>query len=64
MSLSLQRWNRDRVELLREAFALAWARTDQLFAIVAPARMLAQPIVWRHPIDRAQGRCSQALGHR
>jgi formylglycine-generating enzyme required for sulfatase activity len=50
MSLSLQRWNRDRVELLREAFALAWARTDQLFAIVAPARMLAQPIVWRHPI--------------
>jgi ergothioneine biosynthesis protein EgtB len=49
MSLPLQSRERDKVELFREKFAAAWARTDQLFAIVPPAAMLAQPIVWRHP---------------
>ena len=49
MALLVQRNSSDRVELFRERFAAAWARTDELFAIIPPAAMLAQPIVWRHP---------------
>ena len=49
MALSLQRNERDRVEVFREKFRAAWARTDQLFALVSAPAMLVQPIVWRHP---------------
>jgi ergothioneine biosynthesis protein EgtB len=40
---------RDKSALFRDKFAAAWARTDEIFAIVRPTAMLAQPIVWRHP---------------
>lgn len=50
MAPLVQRSERDKIELFREKFAAAWARTDELFAIVPPAAMLAQPIVWRHPV--------------
>lgn len=50
MALALQRNEHNKVRQFREQFAAAWARTDQLFAVVPPATMLAQPIIWRHPI--------------
>jgi ergothioneine biosynthesis protein EgtB len=49
MAPQLQPSERDNSELLREKFTAAWARTDELFAIVRHQAMLAQPIVWRHP---------------
>ena len=47
MALALQR--SEGKKEWREKFAAAWARSDELFAIVPPPAMLAQPIVWRHP---------------
>jgi ergothioneine biosynthesis protein EgtB len=49
VALVLQRRERNKVELFREKFGAAWARTDELLGIVPSAAMLAQPIVWRHP---------------
>lgn len=49
MAPLVQHSKRDKAELFREKFTAAWRRTDELFAIVSPAEMLAQPIVWRHP---------------
>lgn len=37
------------VGLLRERFVGAWARTDEIFAIVPTTEILSKPIVWRHP---------------
>lgn len=47
MALSLKR--DDQIERLRERFISAWARTDQIFAIVPGSELGAVPIVWRHP---------------
>jgi ergothioneine biosynthesis protein EgtB len=49
MVLSLQRRDQKNVELIREQFVAAWARTDEIFAIVSERDILARPIVWRHP---------------
>jgi ergothioneine biosynthesis protein EgtB len=49
MALSLKSRGPSAAEQLRERFAAAWARSDQLFAIVGDAQTLAKPIVWRHP---------------
>ncbi|HVO91428.1 MAG TPA: SUMF1/EgtB/PvdO family nonheme iron enzyme [Terriglobales bacterium] len=40
----------DKADLLRERYLAAWSRTDQIFAMVPSSAMLAQPIVWRHPL--------------
>lgn len=50
MTLGLARTPRAQVERLRQKFIAAWQRTDELFSMVSPATMLAQPIVWRHPL--------------
>ncbi len=50
MTSFLARKNHAQAEFLRQKFTAAWQRTDELFSIVAPAMMLAQPIVWRHPL--------------
>jgi ergothioneine biosynthesis protein EgtB len=49
MSLPLRRGGHGAVEVLREKFIAAWARTDEIFSIVPLPEMLAKPIVWRHP---------------
>jgi len=49
MARPLQRISFDKVKDLREKFFSAWARTDDIFAIVADSDLLATPIVWRHP---------------
>ena len=49
MALSLQRKDQKNAGLIREQFVAAWARTDEIFAIVAEQDILARPIVWRHP---------------
>src|SRR4249920_713683 len=49
MALSLKSRGPSAAEQLRERFAAAWARSDQLFAIVGDAQTLSKPIVWRHP---------------
>jgi ergothioneine biosynthesis protein EgtB len=49
MALSLS-WNEDYdAERLRARFIGAWTRSDEIFDIVGPEGMHAQPIVWRHP---------------
>ena len=30
-------------------FLSAWARSDELFGLIRDERLLAKPIVWRHP---------------
>ena len=49
MALSLQRRDQKNAGLIREQLVAAWARTDEIFAIVSAQNILAQPIVWRHP---------------
>jgi ergothioneine biosynthesis protein EgtB len=49
MTLPLRRSAHSKVELLREKLLSAWARSDEIFAILPPQEMLTQPIVWRHP---------------
>jgi ergothioneine biosynthesis protein EgtB len=49
MALPLRRAGQSAVELLREKFIAAWARTDEIFSIVPIPEMLAKPIIWRHP---------------
>lgn len=51
MARPLQRSSFDKVENLREKFFSAWARTDEIFAVVADSDLLATPIVWRHPFS-------------
>jgi ergothioneine biosynthesis protein EgtB len=41
--------DRHGVARLRQRFLGAWARSDEIFAIVGPEGMLSKPIVWRHP---------------
>lgn len=43
------REDRHGVARLRQRFLAAWARSDEIFAIVGPDGMLSKPIVWRHP---------------
>ena len=50
MALSLQRRDQKNAELIREQFVAAWARTDEIFAIVSEQDIFARPIVWRHPL--------------
>jgi formylglycine-generating enzyme required for sulfatase activity len=38
-----------KIENYSEKLVSAWARTDQIFAIVPNAQLNATPIVWRHP---------------
>jgi ergothioneine biosynthesis protein EgtB len=49
MAHPLQCSSSDKVEDLREKFVSAWARTDEIFAILADGGLSAAPIVWRHP---------------
>lgn len=49
MARPLRRRENDRAEIFRERFIAAWARTDQIFALVRDQELLAEPIVWRHP---------------
>src|SRR5688572_7374176 len=49
MALPLRRSSESGIDLLRDRFRAAWSRSDQIFAIVPSGRLLAQPIVWRHP---------------
>ena len=49
MALSLQRSVNGKIDDLRENFISAWARTDEIFAIVPRSEWAANPIVWRHP---------------
>jgi ergothioneine biosynthesis protein EgtB len=49
MARPLRRREYDRAEVFRERFVAAWARTDQIFALVSDPELLAKPIVWRHP---------------
>jgi len=49
MARPLRRSEHDKAEFLREKFVAAWARTDQIFALVRGQDLLDKPIVWRHP---------------
>lgn len=49
MSLPLKNSDQRAAEQLRERFIAAWARSDDLFALVGTNQTLTQPIVWRHP---------------
>src|SRR5688572_18990188 len=49
MALAIRRNEESSVELLRDRFTAAWARTDEVFAIVPTAELLTKPITWRHP---------------
>jgi ergothioneine biosynthesis protein EgtB len=49
MALPLRRFEPSKIELLRDRFIAAWARTDEVFAIIPPNGILSKPIVWRHP---------------
>src|SRR6266508_2823932 len=49
MALPLRRFEPSKIELLRDRFIAAWARTDEIFAIVPTTEVLSKPIVWRHP---------------
>jgi ergothioneine biosynthesis protein EgtB len=49
MALPLPRGGQSAERLFREKFVAAWARTDEIFNIIPTGKMLASPIVWRHP---------------
>lgn len=49
MALPLQRRVPSNIDDLRENFTAAWARTDEIFALISPSEWAATPIVWRHP---------------
>ncbi len=49
MARPLRRSEHDKAEFLRDNFVSAWARTDQIFALVRGQDLLDKPIVWRHP---------------
>ncbi|HEY7218608.1 MAG TPA: SUMF1/EgtB/PvdO family nonheme iron enzyme [Candidatus Binatia bacterium] len=49
MPRPVRRSERNKAEALREKFVSTWRRTDQIFALVRDPKLLAQPIVWRHP---------------
>ena len=49
MARPLRRSEHDKAEFLRDKFVAAWARTDQIFALVRGQDLLDKPIVWRHP---------------
>lgn len=49
MAFTLQRSVLSKIDDLRESFIAAWARTDEIFAIVPRHDWAASPIVWRHP---------------
>jgi ergothioneine biosynthesis protein EgtB len=49
MALPLRRFEPSKIEVLRDRFIAAWARTDEIFAIIPPSAILSKPIVWRHP---------------
>ena len=49
MTLPLRRSAHSKVELLREKLLSAWARSDEIFAILPAHEMPTRPIVWRHP---------------
>jgi ergothioneine biosynthesis protein EgtB len=49
MALPLQHGPATEIDGLRERFLSAWARTDEIFAIVPDSELAAVPIVWRHP---------------
>jgi ergothioneine biosynthesis protein EgtB len=49
MPLPLRRNVCTKIEEFAEKFNSAWARTDEIFAIVATNELAATPIVWRHP---------------
>jgi ergothioneine biosynthesis protein EgtB len=49
MALPLPRGGHGAERLFREKFVAAWARTDEIFNIIPTGKMLASPIVWRHP---------------
>ncbi|TMA91585.1 MAG: ergothioneine biosynthesis protein EgtB [Deltaproteobacteria bacterium] len=50
MALPLRRFEPSKIELLRDRFIAAWARTDEIFALVPTTEILSKPIVWRHPV--------------
>jgi ergothioneine biosynthesis protein EgtB len=49
MALPLRRGSRRALTLLQERLNRAWARSDEILAIVPQREMHARPIVWRHP---------------
>jgi ergothioneine biosynthesis protein EgtB len=49
MALPLKRGSGAEIDELRERLLSAWARTDEIFAIVPDSELSAAPIVWRHP---------------
>jgi ergothioneine biosynthesis protein EgtB len=49
MARPLRRSEHDKADFLREKFVSAWARTDQIFALIRGQELLDKPIVWRHP---------------
>jgi ergothioneine biosynthesis protein EgtB len=49
MALPLRQDGQSAVEYLREKYAAAWARSDEIFKILPASEIYAKPIVWRHP---------------
>ena len=49
MALPLRRSVLSKIDDRREKFISAWARTDEIFAILPSTELAASPIVWRHP---------------
>jgi len=49
MALPLKRSGANAAEQLRQRLHAAWARSDEIFAIVGSGQTSTQPIVWRHP---------------
>jgi len=49
MALPLERSGASAAERLRGRLHAAWARSDEIFALVGRGQTLTQPIVWRHP---------------
>lgn len=49
MTLLSQRRALSSGDEVREKLIAAWARTDEIFAILPPGELVATPIVWRHP---------------
>ena len=41
MALPLRRFEPSKIELLRDRFIAAWARTDEVFAIIPPNGILS-----------------------
>ena len=49
MGVPVRRGADEKITALREKLVGAWARTDEIFAIVPNSELGAAPIVWRHP---------------